>query len=126
MKSKWFGDPERNVHRLFRDARRAAPCVLVFDDADNLMPDRSNLQGSVASTEQSVVNAFLQELEGFEEDSSGILVILTTNRYASLDPALRQRLGDPIRIPYVLSRKQIEALLEVLSGEEELDRKSVV
>src|ERR1051326_2700159 len=33
-----WGDAEKNVRALFRDARRAAPCIIVLDDADDLIP----------------------------------------------------------------------------------------
>ena len=42
--SKWLGESERLVRRLFARARAAAPCVLFFDDIDALVGKR-DLEG---------------------------------------------------------------------------------
>ena len=42
----WLGESERNVHEIFEAARRAAPCVLFFDEVDALGQKRSHLARS--------------------------------------------------------------------------------
>lgn len=100
LRSAAWGEAERNVRALFRDARRAAPCVLILDDADDLLPDRNKTSGAVAAAERAVVNEFLQQLQGLHEKLEGVLVILTTNRFDSLDPAAKARLPVHVRVPY--------------------------
>ncbi len=100
LRSSDWGQAERNVRALFRDARRAAPCVLVLDDADDLLPDRDKASGSVASAERAVVNEFLQQMQGFRGHLEGVLIILTTNRFDSLDAAARARLPIHVHVPY--------------------------
>jgi hypothetical protein len=121
IKASLYGDAEKSVHRLFREARRAAPCLLVFDDADDVLPARARLQGSVASADLGVVNAFLQELEGFTGRPAGVLVLLTTNRFDSLDPAAQTRLPLHVEVPFPLDAHQVgeivDATTEVLRFE---------
>jgi hypothetical protein len=107
-----YGESERLVKALFRSALRSAPCVIVLDDADDLLPDRDKAGGSVASAERGIVNAFLQELEGWEGRANGVLVILTTNRRDTLDPAVRSRLHLHVRVPYPLDYHQVDQIVE--------------
>lgn len=111
LKRADWGLTERLVRDLFRSARRAAPCVVVLDDADDLLPDRNSLEGGLASAERGVVNAFLQEVQGFGGSLEGVLVILTTNRYANLDVAAKARLPLHLRIPYPLTRPQVSQIV---------------
>jgi SpoVK/Ycf46/Vps4 family AAA+-type ATPase len=112
------------VRNLFRDARRAAPCVLILDDADDLLPDRNTVQGGVASAERAVVNEFLQQLQGMRGRLEGVLVILTTNRFKELDKAAKERLAMHLRIPYP-PEDQIGEILEALAEELDFDLSEV-
>jgi DNA polymerase III delta prime subunit len=111
LKRADWGLTERLVRELFRSARRAAPCVVVLDDADDLLPDRGSVQGAVASAERGIVNAFLQELQGFGGRLEGVLVILTTNRFGDLDQAAKDRLPIHLRIPYPLNEEQVHQIV---------------
>jgi len=111
-----WGDAEKNVRNLFRDARRAAPCVIILDDADDLLPDRNAAQGGLASAERAVVNEFLQQLQGVHGRLDGVLVVLTTNRFNDLDRAAAGRLALHIRVPYPQPEK-IEEIVDVIAQE---------
>ncbi len=115
-----FGQTEQRVKHLFRSARRSAPCVIVLDDADDLLPDRGEIRGSVAGAELSTVNAFLRELEGFHGRLEGVLVILTTNRYQQLDEAARERLNLHFHIPYPLDNEQVKVIIRSIADGYEL------
>ncbi len=117
IKMSRFGDAERTMHNLFLDARRAAPCVLVFDDADDIFPKRSQLQGSVASAELGIVNAALQELEGVYGPLTGVLVILTTNLKDSIDKAFIDRLGFIEQVPCPLDQTQLGEVVDTCASE---------
>jgi transitional endoplasmic reticulum ATPase len=84
--SKWYGESEQQISRLFARARQVAPCVLFIDEIDSLVPSRG---ASVAEPQVTgrVVNTFLAEMDGMEEMQS-IVVIGATNRPALVDPAL--------------------------------------
>ncbi len=84
--SKWYGESERQVSRLFARARQVAPTVLFIDEIDSLAPERGIGMGEPAVTER-VVNTLLAEMDGLEE-LRGVVVIAATNRPAMVDPAL--------------------------------------
>ena len=84
--SKWYGESEQQVSRLFQRARQVAPTVIFVDEIDSLAPQRGGGMGEPAVTER-VVNTLLAEMDGLEE-LNGIVVIGATNRPTLLDPAL--------------------------------------
>jgi transitional endoplasmic reticulum ATPase len=97
--SKWYGESEQQVSRLFQRARQVAPTVLFIDEIDSLAPARGGGMGEPAVTER-VVNTLLAEMDGLEE-MRGLVVIAATNRPALLDPALLRpgRFDDLVYVP---------------------------
>ncbi|MGH7446700.1 MAG: CDC48 family AAA ATPase, partial [Longimicrobiales bacterium] len=97
--SKWYGESERQVSRLFQRARQVAPTVIFIDEIDALAPTRGGGLGEPAVTER-VVNTLLAEMDGLEE-LRGVVVIAASNRPALLDPALLRpgRFDDLIYVP---------------------------
>jgi transitional endoplasmic reticulum ATPase len=84
--SKWYGESEKQVSRLFQRARQVAPTVIFIDEIDALAPARGGGLGEPAVTER-VVNTLLAEMDGLEE-LQGVVVVGATNRPTLLDPAL--------------------------------------
>jgi len=84
--SKWYGESEQQIARLFARARAVAPCVLFIDEIDSLVPARGSGQGEPQVTGR-VVNTILAEMDGLEELQS-VVVIGATNRPTLVDPAL--------------------------------------
>jgi transitional endoplasmic reticulum ATPase len=84
--SKWYGESEQQVSRLFQRARQVAPTVIFIDEIDSLAPARGGGLGEPAVTER-VVNTILAEMDGLEE-LQGVVVMAATNRPNLLDPAL--------------------------------------
>lgn len=84
--SKWYGESEKQIARLFARARQVAPTVIFIDEIDSLAPQRGGGMGEPAVTER-VVNTLLAEMDGLE-GLEGIVVIGATNRPTLLDPAL--------------------------------------
>ncbi len=83
--SKWIGESEKGVREVFKKARQAAPCILLFDEIESLVPNR-NIEDS-SGVSQRVVGQFLSEMDGLEE-LKGVVVIGTTNRLDLVDTAL--------------------------------------
>ncbi|MET3806221.1 SpoVK/Ycf46/Vps4 family AAA+-type ATPase [Nakamurella sp. UYEF19] len=83
----WIGSSERNVHDLFVQARRAAPCVLFLDEIDALGQKRTQTRNS---SMRSVVNQLLTELDGIASDNEGVYILAATNQPWDIDPALRR------------------------------------
>ncbi|MDE8653027.1 CDC48 family AAA ATPase [Novosphingobium album (ex Liu et al. 2023)] len=86
--SKWYGESEQQIARLFARARQVAPCVIFIDEIDSLVPARGT-GGSVGEPQVTarVVNTILAEMDGMEELQS-VVLIGATNRPALVDPAL--------------------------------------
>ena len=85
LKSKWVGESEENLRRLFRKARAASPTVMVFDEIDSFAQARGSYQSS--GVEHSMVNQLLTEMDGFRANEQ-VFIIGTTNFLASVDHAL--------------------------------------
>ena len=85
LKSKWVGESEHNLRRLFRQARAAAPSVIVFDELDAFAQRRGTYSGS--GVEHSMVNQLLTEMDGFRKNEM-VFVVGTTNFLESVDGAL--------------------------------------
>jgi transitional endoplasmic reticulum ATPase len=84
--SKWYGESEQQIARLFARARQVAPTVIFIDELDSLVPARGGGLGEPQVTER-VVNTILAEMDGLEELGS-VVVIGATNRPNLVDPAL--------------------------------------
>jgi transitional endoplasmic reticulum ATPase len=84
--SKWYGESEQQIARLFARARQVAPCIIFIDELDSLVPARGGGLGEPQVTER-VVNTILSEMDGLEELQS-VVVIGATNRPNLIDPAL--------------------------------------
>lgn len=83
----WLGSSERNLHGVFAEARRLAPCVLFLDEVDALGQKRSHLAHSAG---RNVVVQLLTELDSMAADNEGVFVLAATNAPWDLDPALRR------------------------------------
>ncbi|MDQ3387889.1 MAG: CDC48 family AAA ATPase [Gemmatimonadota bacterium] len=108
--SKWYGESEQQISRLFQRARQVAPTVIFLDEIDSLAPQRGGLLGEPAVTER-VVNTLLAEMDGLEE-MQGIVVIGATNRPTLLDPALLRpgRFDELVYVPV----PEVEGRLRIL------------
>ena len=94
MMSKWLGEAEKNVSKLFKMARGYAerenkPVILFIDELDSLLGERQNeIGGEVRSR-----NQFLTEIDGINGKGKDLklYVIGATNKPWSLDhPFLRR------------------------------------
>ena len=85
--SKWYGESEQQIAKLFARARQVAPTVIFIDEIDSLVPARGGGGGSEPQVTERVVNTILSEMDGLEELQS-VVVIGATNRPTLVDPAL--------------------------------------
>ena len=97
--SKWYGESEKQVSKLFARGRQVAPSVIFLDEIESLAPERGFGAGEPAVTER-VVNTILAEMDGLEE-LQGVVVIGATNRPNLIDPALLRpgRFDELIYVP---------------------------
>ena len=83
----WVGNSEKNLHEIFEVARKNTPCVLFFDEIDALGASRSDMK---QSSGRNLINQFLQELDGIDNNNDGVLILGATNAPWHLDTAFRR------------------------------------
>jgi SpoVK/Ycf46/Vps4 family AAA+-type ATPase len=99
--SKWLGEAEKNVAKLFTQARKTAingrPAILFIDELDSLIGMHSNEVGG----ETRVRNQFLKEMDGVIDKGKNIhaYVIGATNKPWALDWPFIRRFQKRIMVP---------------------------
>src|SRR3989338_7708319 len=84
--SKFYGESEENLRKIFEQAEKNAPSIVFIDEIDSIAPKREEVKGEV---EKRVVSQLLTLLDGLKSRGK-IIVIGATNIPNSLDPALRR------------------------------------
>jgi SpoVK/Ycf46/Vps4 family AAA+-type ATPase len=112
MMSKWLGEAEKNISKLFTFARKMhekekVPILLFIDEIDSLLGTRNGEVGG----EVRVKNQFLTEMDGINDKSrhSFIYVIGATNKPWSLESGFLRRFQKRIYVtlPDIMSRKDL-------------------
>ncbi|MDR1992155.1 MAG: AAA family ATPase [Nitrososphaerota archaeon] len=99
--SKWLGEAEKNVAKLFGSARKSAtdgkPAIVFVDELDSLMGTHSNEVGG----EIRVKNQFLKEMDGIVDKGKAlhVYIIGATNKPWDLDWAFIRRFQKRILVP---------------------------
>jgi len=99
--SKWLGEAEQNVAKLFGSTRKSAlegkPAIVFIDELDSLMGKHSNEVGG----EVRVRNQFLKEMDGIVDKGKNlhVYVIGATNKPWDLDWAFIRRFQKRILVP---------------------------
>ena len=99
--SKWLGEAEQNVAKLFGSARKSAndgkPAIVFVDELDSLMGQHTNEVGG----EIRVRNQFLKEMDGIIDKGKNlhVYVIGATNKPWDLDWAFIRRFQKRILVP---------------------------
>lgn len=88
LTSAYHGETEASLRRVFAAARARAPCIIILDEVDAICPRRVDDAGG--EVEKRVVATLLTEMDGVDETDARVLVVATTNRPNSIDPALRR------------------------------------
>ncbi|MEW2388462.1 ATP-binding protein [Streptomyces venezuelae] len=84
--SKWYGQSEELIRKIFEDAAMQARAIVFFDEMDSLASQRSEDSHEAS---RRIVGQLLSAMDGFTIESN-VVVIATTNRPQDLDAALRR------------------------------------
>jgi len=84
--SKWYGQTEENLRKIFDEAEKNAPSIIFIDEIDAVAPKREEVTGEV---ERRTVSQLLTLMDGLKKRGK-VIVIAATNRPNSVDPALRR------------------------------------
>ena len=99
--SKWLGEAEKNVAKIFKKAREIAregkPVVIFIDEVDSLLGTYSNEVGG----EVRARNQFLKEMDGLQDKGERyfVYVIAATNKPWKLDEGFIRRFEKRIYVP---------------------------
>ncbi|MCL2477637.1 AAA family ATPase [Candidatus Bathycorpusculum sp.] len=110
--SKWLGEAEQNVAKLFGSARKSAtegkPAIVFVDELDSLMGNHSNEVGG----EIRVKNQFLKEMDGIADKGKALHVYImgATNKPWDLDWAFIRRFQKRILVPLADSATRLNML----------------
>ncbi len=98
--SKYIGETEKNLQRLFHTAANAG-AVLLFDEADALLGKRSEVTDGHDRFANQQLNYLLQRMEVFPG-----LSILSSNRTTTIDPALLRRIHVMVTISSLMDKNR--------------------
>jgi len=84
--SKFYGQSEENLRKVFQEAEKSAPAIIFIDEIDAIAPKREEVTGEV---ERRVVSQLLTLMDGLVSRGK-VIVIAATNRVNAIDPALRR------------------------------------
>jgi hypothetical protein len=113
--SKYIGETEKNLRRLF-DTAEEAGAILLFDEADALFGRRSEVKDSHDRYANIEVSYLLQRMEAYRG-----LAILTTNFKSALDPAFLRRIRFIVNFPFPDAVQRAEIWRRVFPTQTPLD-----
>jgi transitional endoplasmic reticulum ATPase len=86
---KWLGASERNIKRIFQDARRyREPTVMLFDEFDSIISYTSGGEDAAGQAINAVAGIFKQEMNHLIEVNPNVIVVATTNFPDRVDQSL--------------------------------------
>jgi len=117
--SKWYGQSEENLRKIFEEAEKNAPSIIFIDEIDAIAPKREEVTGEV---ERRVTSQLLTLMDGLKKRGK-VIVIAATNRPNAVDPALRRggRFDREIELPVPDRNGRLE-ILEIHTRSMPLDK----
>jgi hypothetical protein len=100
--SKYIGETEKNLKRLF-DAAEESGVILLFDEADALFGKRSDVNDSHDRYANIEISYLLQRMEAYRG-----LAILTTNLKDTVDRAFLRRIRFIVQFPFPDAAQRVE------------------
>ncbi|NVM36676.1 MAG: CDC48 family AAA ATPase [Candidatus Lokiarchaeota archaeon] len=124
--SKFFGQSEENIRKIFEEGKENAPSIIFLDELDSIAPKRDEGKNQVESRVVAQLLSLMDGLKGRGE----IIVIGATNKVNSIDIALRRpgRFDREIEIKVPDNNGRYEILLIHTRGmplEQEIDLKLI-
>lgn len=124
IKSKWYGESESNVKKVFEKARKAKSAIIFFDEFEAIGAKRTD---SDENGNNDLVPQILAEMQGIGSNNgnSVIMVIAATNKPWAIDSAFLRpgRFDEKIYIPLpdLIARRKIFELKLKTVPQENLD-----
>jgi transitional endoplasmic reticulum ATPase len=111
--NKYVGESEKNIAKLFNEARNEELAIIFIDDMDSLFMQRGK---DIHNDER--VNEFLQQIDGFLGQANNVLMLGATNRPWAIDSAVKRpgRFSEHLYIPLPDPFARREMFLKFLEG----------
>lgn len=106
----YVGEAEKNIKALFSLAKKLNPCVVFIDEADALFGSRSGMGSRQRTAHREVINQFLKEWDGMNNDAGSAFIMVATNRPFDLDDAVLRRLPRRVLVDLPTEKDRLEIL----------------
>jgi transitional endoplasmic reticulum ATPase len=116
---KWLGASERNLKRIFAEARQyTTPTVLLFDEFDSIIGYAGAGDDSGSHAINAVAGLFKQEMNNLIERNPNVIVVATTNFPDRVDASLIRsgRFDVKLEIPRPDARGRAQILARMMRG----------
>lgn len=113
--SKYIGETEKNLERIFNAAMRSNS-VLLFDEADSLFGKRSAVNDAHDRYANVEISYLLQKMEQYEG-----ITILTSNLRGNIDEGFWRRLAFTVHFPFPEESTRLEIWKRIWPAETEVD-----
>jgi AAA family ATPase len=114
---RYLGDTESAIRKVFADAKKNQPSIIIIDELDSFAPKRSRSENG----EVKIVPTLISELDSLSEAVEGtrpakVLVIAATNKPNDVDEALRRpgRFETEFELPIPDAKARSEILKALL------------
>ena len=107
---KEVGETERNIRRIFSEARKESPSIIIWDEIDAVAVSRGSRLGDPVTAPATTI--LLSELEGLKSGAGNVLFIGITNRKDIIDEALINRLLS-VEFPYPKNADERREVIKV-------------
>ena len=109
----YIGKTGKNIDKMFESAREvirknASPVVLFLDEFDAIAKKR----GGENKTADEAVPTLIRQMDGFDTDNKGLIILASTNLKENIDSAVLSRFRNKIHIP-LPTQEDRERLLEL-------------
>ncbi|MFE9874028.1 ATP-binding protein [Micromonospora sp. NPDC005686] len=114
---KYLGGSERNIKRIFREARRyRRPTVMLFDEFDSIISYAGAGGDAASQAVNAVAGIFKQEMNTLFEENPDVIVVATTNFPQRVDASLIRsgRFDLKIAIPAPDEAGRVEILTKMV------------
>jgi transitional endoplasmic reticulum ATPase len=86
---KWVGASERNLRKVFADARKAkVPTVLFFDEFESIIGYTGAPRDAASQMHNALAGLFKQEMNTLAEDNPRVMIVATTNFRGRIDDSI--------------------------------------
>jgi transitional endoplasmic reticulum ATPase len=116
---KWLGASERNIKRIFRDARQyRVPSILFFDEFDSIISYAGAGGDAASQAVNAVAGIFKQEMNTLVEENPNVIVVATTNFPHRMDESLIRsgRFDVVISVPRPDEAGRADILARIIRG----------